>query len=176
LVIDLDHAADQLKSLKPPTPPGVPAQKQTDPRPPPKVTKLATSDKIAGKSCDNWEVTEEGRRVALLCIAEEGASWFHLPTTAFPAGYAWTAELLDGKHLPLRAVAFEKDGTESGRLELTKLDKKSISPAVFEIPASYKVVDVATMMQQMMGMYRRGGPPGAPGLPPNLKAPLRSHP
>ncbi|HKQ70189.1 MAG TPA: DUF4412 domain-containing protein [Polyangiaceae bacterium] len=163
LVLDLNSLGDQIKAMKP----GVAAQPGAAPaakEPPPTLTKTGATDKVAGYACDNWEVTQEKRKVATLCIADESASWFRLPLTGIPTEYAWALELFDGKHFPLRAIGYEKDGSEAGRIEVTKLEKKAIAAATFEVPPSYKVVDLGSMMAGMMGALPRGGMP--PGFPP----------
>ena len=57
------------------------------------------------------------------------------------------AELMDGKHFPLRFIAFDKAGAEESRFEVTRIDKKALAPARFEIPPGYKVVDLEQMMR-----------------------------
>ncbi|MGH7439521.1 MAG: hypothetical protein ACRENE_27850, partial [Polyangiaceae bacterium] len=71
-------------------------------------------------------------------------------------------------HFPLRFVGYEKDGaTESGRVEVTKIDKKTLPDTEFEYPPTYKVVDLAQMMGGMMAFG--GGMPG--GMPPGMVMP-----
>jgi len=144
--------------------PGAPSAKDKPSKPPPKVTKNGTSDKIAGYACDNWDITEESRKMGTMCIADQSNSWFHLPTTGIPTEYAWALELLDGKHFPMRFIGYEKDGSEGGRVEVTKFEKKPIAASLFEIPAGYKVTDVQSLMQQMMSGHGLGAvPAGVPG-------------
>ena len=102
-----------------------------------------------------------------MCIAEEGFSLFHIPLTGAPAQYAWMAELMDGKHIPLRMVTFDKAGVEEGRVEVTKIDKKSEPAASFEVPPGYKIIDLADMFKG--GAAGPGGPPA--GFPPGAHAP-----
>jgi hypothetical protein len=174
IVVDLDKAGEQFKSFGQGMPKAPHESKGSEPsKPPPKITKTGVTDKVAGITCENWEVTEETHKVATLCISDQSASWFHLPITGIPTEYAWTLELLDGKHFPLRMIGYDKTtGAEDGRVELTKLEKKTIPPAVFEMPQGYKVVDVAQMFGQLAGM---GGAHGAPafagGLPPGVHPP-----
>src|SRR5262249_35031130 len=151
IVVDLNTVGEQFKSMVPQHPPSGPAGKDNKPsKPPPKLTKNGTTDKIAGYSCDNWDVTEEAQKIATLCIADQSNSWFRLPLTGIPTEYAWALELLDGKHFPMRAIGY-KAGAEEGRIEVTKFEKKPMAATLFEIPAGYKVTDVQSMMQQMMG-------------------------
>jgi hypothetical protein len=163
MVLDLNKMGEQMKSFGQGVPKGPKGDKGGPSKPPPKVTKTGVTDKVAGISCENWEVAEETRKVATLCIADQGASWFHLPITGIPTEYAWAMELMDGKHFPLRMIGYdEKTGAESGRIELTKLDKKPIAPAIFDMPPGYKVVDMGQMFAGLAGAAGAGGPPGAP--------------
>ncbi len=158
IVIELDKAGDHLKAMSAPHGGhlGAPAPTAA----PPKVTKTGKMDTVAGYSCENWEIDSEGKK-GVACIAQQGASWFHLPITGIPTEHAWMAELIDGKHFPLRFVSYAKDGTtEEARIEVTRIDKKPLAAARFEVPADYKVVDLAQMMQGL------GSMPGMPaGMP-----------
>jgi hypothetical protein len=125
---------------------------------PPKVTKTGKFDTVAGYKCEIWDVVNETSR-ASLCVAQEGVSWFHLPETFMPREHFWVGELLDGKHLPLRFVDLQEDGvTEKKRVEVTKIDKRALPQADFEVPPGYKVIDLAQMAAAFSGM-----PPGMAG-------------
>jgi hypothetical protein len=164
--IDLNTIGDQVKSMKPPSRPTAPGQAEP-PKYPPKVTKTGKTDTVAGFSCEIWEIqnTEPGdKSKADVCVAQQGVSWFHFPMTGAPAEYAALGELVDGSHFPLRAVATGKDGvTESGRVEVTKVDKKTLDPNLFVPPPTYKVVDIQTAIQGVMAASM-GGPGGAGGF------------
>lgn len=161
MLIDLNQAGDHLKNMGGPhgKPSGAPAE------PPPKVTKTGKKDKVAGYSCEEWEIAKQDGTKGDVCVAQEGASWFHLPVTGIPTEHAWAAELMDGKHFPLRFVGLEKDGSESARVEVTKIDKRAMNAADFEVPAGYKVMDLAQMMQGLGGPGGPGGRPMPPGMP-----------
>jgi hypothetical protein len=165
VVVDLDKMGEQMKSFGQGLPKGPKEKSGAPSKPPPKVTKTGVTDKVAGISCENWDVSEESRKVATLCVADQGASWFHLPITGIPTEHAWALELMDGKHFPLRMIAYdEKTGAEEARVELTKFEKKAIAPTVFDMPAGYKVVDMGQMFAQLAGAPGKGGPPGAPAF------------
>ena len=162
LVFDLDKTGEQLKGMAP-SHPGVPSPAAPT-SPPPKVTKTGKMDTVAGFACENWEIVQETKK-SVACIAQQGASWFTLPITGIPTEHAWMAELMDGKHFPLRFIAYEKDGkTEEMRIEVTKIDKKALAASRFEIPAGYKTMDLAQMMQ---------GFGAGLGAMPGMKVPAR---
>ena len=158
IVIDLNKAGDNLKTFS-----GVkgghgPGGSGGSTKPPPKVTKTGKKDTVAGYSCEIWEIQDEDSK-GQVCVASEGASWFSIPLSGAPAEYAWMAELMDGKHFPLRFVGFDKKGAEDGRIEVTKIDKKSEAANQFEVPAGYKITTLDQMFQQ--GIPGAGGGPAA---------------
>lgn len=162
IMIDLNKTGEHLQNASHSTGGGPTAPT----KPPPKVTKTGKTDTVAGYTCEIWDMTDETTH-ATMCIAEEGFSLFHIPLTGAPAEYAWMSELMDGKHIPLRVISFDKAGAEEGRVEITKIDKKSEPDANFQVPAGYKIVDFAEMLKG--GAAGAGGPPG--GFPGGAHAP-----
>jgi hypothetical protein len=131
----------------------------------PKLTKTGKTDKVAGYSCEIWEIVHQTSKMET-CIAAESTQWFEFPLANLPEQYAWAKELTDGKHFPLRFTTFDKSGAEEGRVELTSIEKKALDAKSFEIPAGYQIVDLEQMMAGMMQKF--GGMHGRPGMP-NLK-------
>ena len=84
-----------------------------------------------------------------------------LPLTGVPPEYAFMLELVDGQHMPLRVVAYDdKTGAESGRVEVTKIDRHPLDASLFEVPAGYTVIDAMQMIQAFAGGGRVRRPPG----------------
>ncbi len=169
IVLDLNKSAEDLKSMKPSAPHhgggGGP------PPTPPKITKTGKIDTVAGYSCEIWSIEsgdakEKGK--AEVCIAEQGVSWFHIPMTGVPAEYSFMSEMLDGKHFPLRMVMFDTANVEEGRVEVTKIDKKSLDASVFIPPPTYQQMDMAQAVGAMMGGGMGPGMGGRPGMPPGM--------
>jgi hypothetical protein len=179
VLIDLDKAGEHLKTFGSGMEPGAkdPRERKEAPsRPPPKVTKTGQKDTVAGYACEIWDIVPDTGERMSVCVANEGASWFRLPLTGIPTEHAWALELLDGKHFPLRGVAYDKAGTEKSRIEVTKLEKKAVAATLFDIPQGYKVVDLQQMFMAMgaMGNSPMMGkmPAGMPaGLPPGMIPP-----
>ncbi|HEY8041846.1 MAG TPA: DUF4412 domain-containing protein [Polyangiaceae bacterium] len=158
IVIDLNKSGEQLKGLSGGGPPGRGGAPQG---PTTKLTKTGKYDTVAGYKCENWDISTDHKE-GTVCVAQEGVSWFSIPMTGIPTEHAWMAELMDGKHFPLRFVGYEKDGTtEQMRVEVTKIDKKTLAATEFQYPATYKVMDLSQMFQGMGGM-----PSGMP-MPPH---------
>jgi hypothetical protein len=157
LVLDLTKTGEQLKGVGgggTPHPGGGAPQ-----GPATKLTKTGKWDTVAGYKCENWDITSDHHE-GTVCVAQEGVSWFSIPMTGIPTEHLWMTELLDGKHFPLRFVSYAKDGsTEETRLEVTKIDKKTLPASEFEYPPNYKVVDLGQMLAGL------GAMPGAGGMP-----------
>ena len=174
VLIDLDKAGEQLKNFGGMDPAARdPRQPRESPsRLPPKVTKTGQKDNVAGYTCEIWDILPDTGEKLSACVANEGASWFRLPLTGIPTEHAWALELLDGKHFPLRGIAYDKSGVEKGRVEVTKIEKKPLAALLFEIPAGYKVVDLQQMLAAMGSMGAMGSAPMMgkmpPGLPPGM--------
>jgi hypothetical protein len=178
IVFDLNRTGEQLKGFSGERTAAQGAKAPS--KPPPKVTKTGRKDKVAGYTCEDWEIaSEDGTKVAI-CVAGRGFSWLKIPMLGAPAEYAWMAELLDGSRVPLRAIMFEKDGREGGRVEVTKIEKKTVPPNAFEIPPGYPQMTLEQMIAKAMsGLGGPGGrmPPGAfpggapPGFPPGAFPP-----
>jgi hypothetical protein len=172
IVVDLDKAGQQLKTMIPSAGGAAHARPA---RVPSSIKKTGTKDNVAGYVCENWDIADETRRVASICVAEQGASWLSLPAAGLPAEYAWATELTDGKHFPLRLVAYGKDGAEEGKIEVTRLEKKPIAASLFELPPGYKVVDMATVLKMPGMLAFPGNPPAGtaagPAAMPRIAAP-----
>jgi hypothetical protein len=138
-------------------------------KPPPKITKTGRYETIAGSRCEDWELTSDHKE-GMMCVAEQGVSWLSLPASIIPSEHAYMAELMDGKHFPLKMIGYEKDGTtEQMKIEVTKIDKKAVDDAQLQVPAGYNVMDLGKMMAGMgMGGGMGGMPPGmTPGMMPS---------
>jgi hypothetical protein len=171
LVIDLNKSGEQLKGVTPGSRPEHGGSPSSPPPPPPKVTKTGKYDTVAGYKCENWEIASDHRE-GMVCVAQEGFSWFQIPMTGIPTEHLWMMELLDGKHFPLRFIGYGPDGAkETTHVEVTKIDKRTLPESEFEVPPSYAVIDFAQMVRGFAAMRGAGmpemGQPGAgmPGMP-----------
>jgi hypothetical protein len=172
VTIEIDKVGDQLKGM---APKGPSAAAPTAPKePPPKIVKTDHKDTVAGYACQDWDFISQDGSKATVCFTDQDSAWFKFLSPAIPPDYLWMAEFADGKHLPLRAVIFDKTGVEQERIEITKLERKPEAPALFEIPAGYKAVDLQQMIQEFVaesmakqGMHG-GIPPMQGGMPAGM--------
>ncbi len=156
-VINLDDMQKMAASMGAPghTAPSAPVENEWDSS----VDMNAGSDVIAGYACDKWKITETNKKTAKVrksdaCLAK-GIGFPDMSSMmgggGTKTGSAWMQKLVTDKYFPLRAVTTE-DGVEKTRMEVTKIDKKPLDAARFEVPAGYKVVDMADMMKQLQNM------------------------
>jgi len=98
--IDLQKMAAQSEAL---------AAKQkkagADAKKPPELKKTGKSDKVAGFNCEIWQVMHDTSSTEL-CVANGTTPWFGDALPMVPSEYSWASELMDGKHFPLRVIAF----------------------------------------------------------------------
>jgi hypothetical protein len=159
--LDLNTTGKALQGVHP----GGGARPGAPQAPPTKVTKTGKTDTVAGYTCEYWDIASDHKE-GTVCVANDGPSWLSIPMTGIPTEQAWALELLDGKHFPLRFIAYGKDGTtEETRVEVTKIDKKSMQDSQFQVPAGYKTIDLEKMLSGF------GMPGGIPGMPGGLPVP-----
>jgi hypothetical protein len=153
-LFDLEKSAPQLEALSKSLP-GSSASGGGGT--PPSLTKTGKKDRVAGYECELWHIVHEGNK-SELCVRTEAAAWLQFPTPALPPQVAWAAEL---------AVVFE-GALESGRIELTGIEKKALSASDFEVPRGFVIVSLDQAM--LGGLGALAGPGGDPaerlrGLP-----------
>lgn len=152
MVMNLDDIQKMATTVGAPGRPSAPTESEWDS----KVDMNAGSDVIAGYGCDKWKITETNKKTAKVrktetCLAK-GIGFPDMSAMA-PGGTtkSWMQKLLTDKYFPLRMVMTE-DGVEKAKMEVTKIDKKPLDAARFEVPAGYKVTDMGEMMKQLQGM------------------------
>jgi len=169
MLFDLEKLAPQLEAMAKRVTGGAAGAAGTSAKPMPSGTMTGKDDKVAGYTCEIWQVTHEGKKMEL-CVMTDEHAWLKLPEAALPPQLGWAKELTDGRHIPLRYVAFDPDGKEAGRVELTSLEKRTLPAGDFEVPKGFVIVSFDQMMSGLGGLL--GGGPGAmKGLPPGLTLP-----
>ncbi|HEY2369612.1 MAG TPA: DUF4412 domain-containing protein [Polyangiaceae bacterium] len=104
-----------------------------------KARSLGKADKVAGYSCDLWEVVDATMR-AEMCMAS-GLSMMALGLSGpFSMLFtkdddAWSQVLSHG--FPLRLVITDPSGAPMMKMEATRVEKRSIPDSEFAIPAGY---------------------------------------
>jgi hypothetical protein len=159
MVIDLDQMQKLAGSMGAggphPTAPTGPSDEDVS------IDMSGGTDVVAGYTCDKWKITETNKKTSKVrktdaCLAK-GIGFPDMSMGQAGATKSWMSKLVTDKFFPLRAVTTE-DGVEQSRMEVTKIEKKTLDAARFEVPAGYTVTDMAQMMKGLEGMR----PPQAP--------------
>jgi hypothetical protein len=64
----------------------------------------------------------------------------------------WAQELMEGNSMPLEVIEI-KNGKKTVQMRATKIEEKSLSADLFEIPKGYN--NMSGMMKQMMNRNRQ---------------------
>lgn len=124
----------------------------------PVVTKTGRKTKVAGFACEDWEIALPSQRKEVVCVADKEATFFNVPLTGGMLGArAWLHDVLDGHHVPLRLIAYDKTGVESGRIELLRITRKPEDGDLFSVPAGFQTVDIASLLAGKGAPVRTGG-------------------
>jgi hypothetical protein len=115
---------------------------EADPGGNPVVNKTGRHETIAGHDCEAWEIKHGSGKRTETCIAD-GLAAFDFGAL-LPGGSSSSAlgtELHQKKLFPLRSVEFDAAGKETSRMEVTRVERKKLDRAIFEVPASYTKID-----------------------------------
>ena len=102
------------------------------------IDKSGKHETIAGIDCEDWTVKNPSGKRSEVCIAQ-GIAYFDLESLK-GGGTTLGKELREKKLFPLRSVEYDASGTETSRMEVTKVEKKSIDDGRFVVPPDYKKV------------------------------------
>jgi Domain of unknown function (DUF4412) len=101
------------------------------------IDKTGKHETIAGIDCENWVAKDPSGKRSEVCIAQ-GIAFFDMTAVKAGGPTGLGKELRDKKLFPLRSVEYDASGKELSRMEVTKVEKKSIDDAEFVVPADYK--------------------------------------
>jgi hypothetical protein len=100
------------------------------------ISKSGKHETIAGIDCEDWTVHDQGKR-SEVCVAQ-GIAFFDMGS--LKSGHAaggLAKELRDKKLFPLRDVEYDASGKELTRMEVTKVEKKSLDDDELSVPKGY---------------------------------------
>jgi len=119
------------------------AQVERDnPTGPPTVTKTGKLETIAGQSCEVWEIKHTSGKRTDACISE-GLVGFDLGTLmpgAGPFTSQSSEEIAKRKLFPLRSIEIDESGKETSRMMVTRVERKSLDKARFEVPKDFTYI------------------------------------
>lgn len=112
------------------------------------VEKTGQTKEVAGHSCEIWKVSNDQGDKLSMCMADDLGT-FMTPGNPMARKQApgWAKEITEEGFMPLEVVE-ESGGSETVQMRATKIEEKSLSDDLFEIPQGYR--DMSGMMKQMM--------------------------
>lgn len=125
----------------------------------PKLTRTGRRETIAGHECEHWLMGE--KQDIDMCVAK-GLGYFGMggqqsessfrnlvfspKLLAEAAAHPEWVSLLQGGAFPLRITATE-NGRTTMNMQATRIEKKSLDDALFQVPAGYKEFNMQDMMR-----------------------------
>jgi hypothetical protein len=109
------------------------------------VDKTSQTDTVAGYSCDVYKIAETNGDKSEACLAKG----IHFPQMG--KGANWLGDL-GGDVFPMRVVTTDPTGKEKNRMQVTKVERKTLDDSLFTVPAGYKVMNMDDMMKAFSGM------------------------
>ena len=106
------------------------------------VVKSGKHETIAGYDCEDWTVSDPSGKKSEVCIAQ-GLAFFDLSSLKGGGGASspLARQFRDEKSFPLRSVELDAGGKELSRMEVTKIEPKSIEDSQFQTPPGYTKID-----------------------------------
>jgi outer membrane lipoprotein-sorting protein len=103
------------------------------------ITQSGKHETIAGYDCEDWTVNDPSGKKSEVCIAQ-GIAFFDVGSLrggASASGSAIATQFREKKSFPLRSVEYDAAGKEQSRMEVTKIESKSLDDSRFATPAGY---------------------------------------
>ena len=110
------------------------------------VQKTDSTDEIEGYGCDQFLVTVDTLEYEVWATKELGTAGSFLT----PQVSEWMWKILDMGYFPMRFIALDATGEESGRFEVTSVTKKSLSDALFRIPSGYEKIEPEALQPKQL--------------------------
>jgi len=101
------------------------------------IEKSGKHETIAGLDCEDWTAKAPSGKRSEVCIAS-GIAFVDMGSAkSGSSGGGLAKELRDKKLFPLRSVEYDAAGKELNRMEVTKVEKKSLDDSEFTVPKDY---------------------------------------
>lgn len=108
-------------------------------------TKTNETKNILGYDCTKWVYKEDHNETELWITDQIGN--YIIPSTPMTPAPEW-ADLFDGKPFFPLMIITKENGSVVDKMEVTKIEKKSLSESEFQPPAGFKKMDLGNMMGQ----------------------------
>jgi len=115
-----------------------------------KVTKTGKTETILGHTCQEWDYTSDDENGKVWLTPGIGNWWgtqMAAQSDKLPADQrAMVKMVVDQKLFPMKWESDDKSGNSRATGEVVKIEAKSLSSSLFEVPAGYKKFDMGAMM------------------------------
>ncbi|MCX6133488.1 MAG: DUF4412 domain-containing protein [Ignavibacteriales bacterium] len=115
------------------------------------VQKTDSTDTIEDYECDQFLVTVDTLEFEIWATKGLGtAGSFLLERVS-----AWMWKILEMGYFPMRFIARDATGEESGRFDVTSVTKKSLTESLFRIPSGYERIDPEALQTKQVPKKRK---------------------
>ena len=126
-----------------------------------KMTKTSRSENILGYNCRQW-VYKSDQGNGKVWFTTGIGSWWGAEMVAqsekIPSEQkALVSMVVSQKLFPMKWEMDEKSGNPKSGMEVVKVEKRSLSPGLFEVPAGYKKFDMGAVMSRGSGGENSSG-------------------
>jgi outer membrane lipoprotein-sorting protein len=138
-----------------------------------KITKTGETQDILGYTCREYDYESDNGN-GKVWLASGIGSWWGTEMAAQanklpPDQRAMVSMVVAQKLFPMKTETMDKSGNAKSEMEVTKVDKKSLSSSLFEVPDGYRKLDMGAMMGQTSGGSNpSGGGDPLSGVKPKL--------
>ncbi len=128
-----------------------------------KLRKTGKTQRILGYACSEWIVEDSDVATSFWGTSKLGDIYEGLHKTfgqlerrspRSSSAFGWESELAKLKVFPLKIVT-SKGGSVVETQEVTKIEPKTLSASLFEVPEDYKKQDMGPSMEQMMEALKK---------------------
>jgi outer membrane lipoprotein-sorting protein len=110
----------------------------------PVVNRTGKSETILGYKCEQILVLQGGAETELWATKGLG-KFFQFSLEGEGTGSAWERELSSEDMFPLRIIEKDAKGKQVSKMEVTAVEKKSLSDALFKVPSNFSKMDIPMM-------------------------------
>ena len=114
--------------------------------------KTDSTDEIQGYACDQFLISSDSITLEVWATKGFGTAGCFL----VPQVNEWEWKILEMGYFPMRFIARDATGEETGRFEVTDVQKKSFSDSLLRIPSGYEKVSLESLQPKHVEKKKRG--------------------
>ncbi|MBZ0200029.1 MAG: DUF4412 domain-containing protein [Ignavibacteriaceae bacterium] len=114
------------------------------------MKKTGETKKINGYTCEKWVMNDNNRNIEAWVTEELGNFFFAQNPMGGNDGPAWQKEFEGKSFFPMQVVEKDAKGNVESKMEVTKVEKTSLSSDLFKAPAGYHKMEIPGMGSMKM--------------------------